>query len=35
LLVVVPALQTLLTGREDSPSPPTGTEAPDTAAADT
>jgi cobalt-zinc-cadmium resistance protein CzcA len=35
LLVVVPALQTLLTGREDGPSPPTGTEAPDTAAADT
>jgi cobalt-zinc-cadmium resistance protein CzcA len=35
LLVVVPALQTLLTGGEDGPSPATGTEGPATAAADT
>jgi heavy metal efflux system protein len=35
LLVVVPALQTLLTGREDNSSPTPGTEGPDTTAAHT
>src|SRR6516165_9491622 len=35
LLVVVPALQTLLTGREDRPSPAPGTEGDDSAEAHT
>jgi cobalt-zinc-cadmium resistance protein CzcA len=35
LLVVVPALQTLLAGEEDGSSPGPGTEGPETAAADT
>jgi hypothetical protein len=35
LLVVVPALQTLVAGEEDGSSHAQGTEAPNTAAADT